>query len=815
MKLHLLTNLFVICSFILSLFYNPSPAKAQTEAPDPGDYIPGELVIGYKTGLKIGEYGVMANSTASTAGMKAKKVNANGVALFKANDNQNLKNLIEKVKQDPNVEFVELNYVYKLPDIEKIDTSKVNKDVVIRKTPKGLDKQTNKEFVGITKEALSSMKSIVKGKVQATYPKDPYLWDNNGWSTVGADIVWQNTTPSAGVCVIDTGVDALHPDLAGRIINGYDFVNNDSLPADDHGHGTHVAGIITAIGNNGKGIMGGSTAKVVAVKVLTAQGWGTNYDIAAGINFCGNRSDVKIISMSLGGTEGSNAIYNALNFAVNTRGKLAIIAAGNADTDVPHYPAYYATESIFENKVMAVAASGAYYEDPPGSDEWYLENWCRADYSNYGDWVSLIAPGTDILSTTPYDKPFYMNYFDEVDTRYAYLSGTSMATPLVAAAAARRWGFKPTETNQQIGTDLLDYGSYVDTDDSCWPSSMGDARMVNTAALLERGALSTSVRDASTGLPLNGASVGVYKGTALAGTGVVTPYTEKYYWDADPTRIYTYYSSGVDIINLPAGYEYTPKLTKTGYTNGGQNAWQHGFSYVDYGYYNYIGAAAAPPQSTNIDSVLGWWTVYNDSFVNYPDYDDLDMNVWLPDTPNPLDSSQIAPFIVGFEGDSYGYLEDDSVGSMNVFPFARYKREGGWSDYVLVENTTISSRKAHAPLVANPALPYYPGEYVFQATDFGETIDHDGDPGTDEIPLMGAYEWPFMYIWKDGKIKLFVQMDWVEPGDPCNATNWIAASIQSGISGSITYTAINQCGDETIVPYGVFDKGNPYARYGK
>ena len=254
-----------------------------------------------------------------------------------------------------------------------------------------------------------------------------------------------------------------------ELINGYDFVNNDAVPVDDHGHGTHVAGIITAVGNNGKGIMGASTAKVVAVKVLTAQGWGTNYDIAAGINFCANRTDVKILSMSLGGSSPSNAIHNALDYAVNTKGKLTIIAAGNENSSDPSYPAYYAVDPEFENKVIAVGASGISYEDPPGSDEWYLDNWCRAEYSNFGEWVTITAPGTEIYSTTPYDKPFYMNYYDGVDTRYAALSGTSMATPLVAAAAARRWGYQPSETNNQIGYDLWDYGMSLYADDSCWP----------------------------------------------------------------------------------------------------------------------------------------------------------------------------------------------------------------------------------------------------------------------------------------------------------------------------------------------------------
>ena len=345
---------------------------------------------------------------------------------------------------------------------------------------------------------------------------------------------------------------------------------------------------------------------------------------------------------------------------------------------------------------------------------------------------------------------------------------------------------------------------------------MSDSRMVNIASLLDRGALSAAVYDASTGLPLDGATVGIYRGTTLAGSGVVTPFKYQYYWDTDPERIYTFYNAYVDIINLPASYLYIPKLTKTGYTNGAQLAWQHGDNYVYPGDFNNIGRTAAPPMSSNIDGVLGWWPVYNASLANFPEDYDLDMNTWLPDTPNPLDPSQIAPFIVGLEGDSFGYLEDDPTGSMMVFPYAKYKREGGWSDFVWIEDTTISSRKAaHDPLPANAALPYYPGEYVFTATDFGQTIDHDDNALTDEIPLMGVYMQPYFYIWKDGKIHLFTQMDQVDPGDACNATTWQAASIQSGVSGAITYTVINQCGDETFVPYGTFDKNNPYAKYAK
>jgi hypothetical protein len=427
-----------------------------------------------------------------------------------------------------------------------------------------------------------------------------------------------------------------------------------------------------------------------------------------------------------------------------------------------------------------------------------------------------VAPGSDIYSTTPWDKPFYMNYFYDVATRYDYMSGTSMATPFVAAAAARRWGFKPLETNTEIGLDLQSGDlspNWVSGDDgSCWPAEMTDSVIVNVAGQLERGSVEAEAFDSTSGLPLAGATTAFYRGTTQQGSAVITPNTYKADpYSADPSRIYTWYQSWTDIINLPSGYGCTVKLNKSGYTNGNQLAYQHSDCGVYPGDYWWVGRAVVPPKSANIDAALGWFR-WASEYGYAPDMWDLDMNVWLPGHPNPLDVGQPAPFIVGPEGNSYGYFEGEPYGGMTAFPFARWKRDGGYEDSVPVEDTTISSRKAHSPLAANAALPYYPGTYNILVTDYGQTFDNDGDEDavTPEVPMLGYISEPYLYIWKDGVIKLFTATGYQMPGDACNDHSWWAASITSGTSGAPTFAAGPGCSDGTSVPYvgALFDPAN-------
>jgi parallel beta-helix repeat protein len=260
----------------------------------------------------------------------------------------------------------------------------------------------------------------VRFKVDFT-PNDPYWLKQWGPMKIEADYAWNITigNPSVLVAVVDTGVDWGHPDLSANYVPlGYDWVNNDPDPMDDNGHGTHVVGTIAAVIHNSIGIAGLAQVRIMAEKVLDASGSGTSSDIARGIIHAVDRG-AKIINLSLGSSVGSELLHEAVKYAYD-HGVLVVAAAGNDATSAKHYPAAY-------NEVVAVSAV----------DE--LDH--LAAFSNYGDWVDVAAPGVNIYSTVP-------------DDSYAYMSGTSMASPHVVGEAALIWSRFPNMTRDQVQAQL-------------------------------------------------------------------------------------------------------------------------------------------------------------------------------------------------------------------------------------------------------------------------------------------------------------------------------------------------------------------------
>ncbi|GAB3567960.1 hypothetical protein GCM10027445_17090 [Amycolatopsis endophytica] len=218
--------------------------------------------------------------------------------------------------------------------------------------------------------------------------------------------------------VIDTGVRANHETFGGRVSGGKDFIDNDDDPADEQGHGTHVAG---TIGGSEYGVAKG--VKIVPVRVLDEQGSGTTEQVVAGIDWVArNASGPSVANMSLGGAA-DTVLDDAVRGAI-AKGVTFAVAAGNEGADAGNDSPARVTEAL------TVAASD-------DSDR-------QADFSNYGSVVDLYAPGVDITSS-----------WGTGDTAMTTISGTSMATPHVAGAAALYLAAHPTATPEQVADALI------------------------------------------------------------------------------------------------------------------------------------------------------------------------------------------------------------------------------------------------------------------------------------------------------------------------------------------------------------------------
>jgi len=256
---------------------------------------------------------------------------------------------------------------------------------------------------GVIQAALAdaNVKYVEKNKlVHALYtPNDLYYSYQWNLEPIQVDKAWDIEKGSKNVtlAILDTGIDYEHEDL-GNYAGGFDFVNNDSDPMDDYGHGTAVAGVAAATIDNGKGIAGIAQVNILALKILNETGWGTTWNVSKAITYAANHS-VDVVSMSFGG-DSSAAMEDACVYAWD-KNSLLVAASGNENSSVI-YPAAY-------HSVIAVGATDE-------EDE-------RASYSNFGPELELVAPGNWILTT-------------HLDNGYTYYSGTSIATPHVAGVAA-------------------------------------------------------------------------------------------------------------------------------------------------------------------------------------------------------------------------------------------------------------------------------------------------------------------------------------------------------------------------------------------
>jgi hypothetical protein len=254
----------------------------------------------------------------------------------------------------------------------------------------------------------------------ALTPNDPGY--PGQWGTVQTRVnqAWSSVRGSSRVviAVVDTGVTATS-DLAGRVLPGHDFVNNDGDPRDDSGHGTMAAEVVAANGYNKTGIAGVCWAcRILPVKVLGKDGSGTYSDIAEGIRYAADQG-ATVINLSLSGTDDSQLLRDAVTYATG-KGSLVLAAAGNDGSSAPHFPA----------AIPAVVAVGG--ETSTGT---------RYSWSNYGSWVDVTAPGC--------------NPSQALNGSVEQYCGTSSATPFTAGVAGLLASTDPAPSAATIRAALV------------------------------------------------------------------------------------------------------------------------------------------------------------------------------------------------------------------------------------------------------------------------------------------------------------------------------------------------------------------------
>jgi thermitase len=362
---------------------------------DQAQAVPGELIVGFNSDASASE---ARRAVAGAGGKVEEKLGSLAGAVVAAKGSRSTEDVAATLEASDAVDYVEPNYL--------LHASRVPNDPAFGR--------------------LWGLRNVGQ-------------FGGNPGADIGATAAWDVATGGdVTVAVVDTGADYRHPDLAANIwtnpndpangqdddgdgfvddVHGVDFINDDSDPTDDSGHGTHVAGIVGARGDNSIGTVGVNwSVRIMPLKFLDRNGDGNTADAAQAIAYAVDHG-AKVINASWGGTAFSQTLYQAVANAADS-GVLFVSAAGNegANGDVhPDYPAGFSLPNV-----ISVAATD--------------RNDRLLDFSNYGRrTVQLAAPGDEIDSTVP----------PSVDASgYTEFSGTSMAAPFVSGAAAlylSRW----------------------------------------------------------------------------------------------------------------------------------------------------------------------------------------------------------------------------------------------------------------------------------------------------------------------------------------------------------------------------------------
>lgn len=424
--------------------------------------------------------------------------------------------IIVKFKKDINLVSINvfddtainsLNTSHHITKIEGIGNTKITNTYLLtfdgsNSTHNILENYKNSNLIEFAEPNYIAYGSGVKGSNLATFPNDTYfnrqwgLFNNGSFSVSGMpfvstndadtdmELAWDIETgdPNLIIAVSDTGLNMSHQDISSRIwnktvevidgidndgngliddYNGWDWVNGDNQPTDDHGHGTNCTGIIGAISNNSVGYAGVNwNSKIMPLKVLGSSNTGSYANIANSIYYAADNG-AKILSMSIGGTGVSTTVLNAIDYA-NTRGMLLVVCMMNTNNNIIYYPAGYAST---RSNVIAVGSTNS---NDARTNPFF---WSSTSGSNYGSHITVVAPGNYIWGLGISSNFDYNSYW----------GGTSQATPLVAGIASLIKSYNADYTPSQIKTLISNTAQDlvgIQTEDSQgWDQYMGWGRV--------------------------------------------------------------------------------------------------------------------------------------------------------------------------------------------------------------------------------------------------------------------------------------------------------------------------------------------------
>jgi subtilisin family serine protease len=435
------------------------------------EYVPGEVIVKYKSGV-VRTRTTMNSLYNSINIKKVNRLNPFSISMERlvANEGTTTEQLIAKLSKNPMVEYAQPNYILRLPkQIQEEPAPGMPSIPCIPGfelpgcTPIGdgggsvpclipgfpFPPGCSDSGEGGGEEPPPASKPELQDPPADVYPPvaDPDIEKAYGLGKTGAVDAWKEYASSKEiiVAVIDTGHDYNHEDLAANIwrgkdesgatITGWDFIHGDGMPFDDQGHGTHTSGTVGAVYGNGKGVSGvAPKISLMGVKFLSAEGSGTTADAIKSIDFAVAHG-AKVLSNSWGGQGGgeNKALKDSIE-AAGAKGVLFVVAAGNdgADNDGSRasYPAAFNSENI-----LSVAATDKMDK---------MTSW-----SNYGKVsTDLAAPGSGVYSTMP-------------GSQYKAMSGTSMACPHVAGAAAYLWSQHPEWDYKKVKQVLMETADKV------------------------------------------------------------------------------------------------------------------------------------------------------------------------------------------------------------------------------------------------------------------------------------------------------------------------------------------------------------------